>query len=198
MTLLLLLANMLTFPLQAVAKLPSTTVRRAVSQAIRAGDANGLAAVLERHGLQVNAVIGAEGYTLLHDAVVEGTPEVVTYLLANDAQVNATNQYGVTPLDEAKAFAKTEMVALLEQAGAVHGEGFHLSAVPTVHGNAVGTASDALTAHIEGVGLAGSSLVNMSLSLSLALPLGDIGSIRVGDGSIQPEVTHVTRSHLRQ
>ncbi len=90
MTLLLVMANMLTFPLQAVAKLPSATVRRAVGQAIRAGDANGLAAVLERHGLQVNAVIGAGGFTLLHDAVVEGTPEVVTYLLASDAQVNAT------------------------------------------------------------------------------------------------------------
>ncbi len=58
----------------------------------------------------------------------------------------------------------------------MHGEGFHLKAVPTVHGNAVGTASDALTAHIEGVGHAGSSL-------------GDIGPIRIGDGSIQHEVT---------
>ena len=118
----LVMTSMLVLSLPAVAKLPAAEVRRAIVQVMRAGDVNGLAAVLAQHGLTVNSIIGTGGYTLLHDAVVEGTPEIVDYLLNHDAAVNTPNQYGFTALDEAKAFDKPEMVALLEQAGAVHSD----------------------------------------------------------------------------
>lgn len=132
MVLSLVMASMLTFSLSAVAKLPAAKVRRAVTKVIRAGDVNGLAAVLAQYGLTVNSSIGTGGYTLLHDAVVMGTPDLVKYMLDNEAAVNATTEYGFTPLDEAKAFDNPEMVALLEQAGAVHGEGSYLGGAPTV------------------------------------------------------------------
>lgn len=118
----LMLVNMLTVAL-ASPKLPSPAVRRAITNAVRAGSATELAAVLDKYGLHASSVIAAQGDTLLHDAVVEGSLEVVEYLLEHNAEVNATNQYGNTPLDEAQVFAvDREIVALLEQAGATHGE----------------------------------------------------------------------------
>ena len=68
---------------------------------------------------------------MLHDAVVEGPPKLVEYLLTHGAEVNVANKYGNTPLDAATAFDKTETIALLQQAGAKHGEGFRIKAAPT-------------------------------------------------------------------
>ena len=69
-------------------------------------------------------------------AVGEGRPEVVEYLLDNDAEVNATDRYGHTPLDEALALDNMEMVALLENAGGEHSAGFHpTGADPTASGD---------------------------------------------------------------
>ena len=131
--LLLVLASM--FSLPAIAKPLSAQVRRAIKQVLQAGSPNNLAALLAQHKLSVNSVIRARGDTLLHMAVNEGTPEVVEYLLDNNANVNATDSYGYTPLDEAQALNKTEIVALLENAGAVHGEGLRpIKAVPTLGG----------------------------------------------------------------
>ncbi len=132
MKLSLILTSLLTFTLLATPlKLPSAKIRMAVSKAIRAGDAKVLATVLAEHGLQVNSVLWAGGYTVLHDAVVGGPPKIVEYLLTHDAEVNVANEYGNTPLDEATAFDKTETIALLQQAGAKHGEGFRIKAAPT-------------------------------------------------------------------
>ena len=132
----LVLTSLLTFPLLATTlKLPSAKIRMAVSKAIRAGDAKVLATVLDEHGLQVNSVLWAGGYTVLHDAVVEGPPKLVEYLLTHGAEVNIANEYGDTPLDEATAFAKQETIALLQQAGATHGEGFRIKAAPTATGD---------------------------------------------------------------
>ena len=129
--LLFLLPCLLAFTLLASSKLPSAKIRRAVSEAIRAGDGKVLFDVLAKYGLHFNSVIMPGGYTLLHEAVVEGTPELVSYLLANDAEVNVTNDYGATPLDEATVFEKEEIAALLEQAGATHGEVLYVKAAPT-------------------------------------------------------------------
>ena len=71
---------------------------------------------------------------MLHDAVVEGPPKLVEYLLTHGAEVNVANEYGNTPLDAATAFDKTETIALLQQAGATHGEGFRIKAAPTATG----------------------------------------------------------------
>ncbi len=48
--------------------------------------------------------------------------------------LNVANEYGDTPLDEATAFANKETIALLQQAGATHGEGFRIKAAPTATG----------------------------------------------------------------
>ena len=135
MKVLLMLSIMLTVPLLAARtpKLPSAKIRVAVGKAIKAGDANVLANVLDEHGLHVDSVLLSGGYTVLHEAVVDGSPEIVEYLIRNDAQVNVANEYGQTPLDEATLFAKEEIVILLEQAGATHGERF-IRAAPTAHG----------------------------------------------------------------
>ena len=129
--LLFLLPCLLAFTLLTASKLPSAKIRRAVSEAIRAGDGKALSDVLAKYGLHFNSVIMPGGYTLLHDAAIEGTPELVSYLIANDAQVNVTNDYGATPLDEATVFEKKEIATLLEQAGATHGEVLYVKAVPT-------------------------------------------------------------------
>ena len=122
----LVLTSLLTFPLLATPlKLPSAKIRMAVSKAIQAGDAKVLATVLDEHGLQVNSVLWAGGYTVLHDAVVGGPPKLVEYLLTHGAEVNA----------KATAFAKQETIALLQQAGATHGEGFRIKAAPTATGD---------------------------------------------------------------
>ena len=136
MKVLLMLSIMLTVPLLAARtpKLPSAKIRVAVGKAIKAGDANVLSNVLDEHGLHVDSVLLSGGYTVLHEAVVDGSPEIVEYLIKNDAQVNIANEYGHTPLDEATLFAKEEIVTLLEQAGATHGESFRIRAAPTAYG----------------------------------------------------------------
>ena len=125
---------MLAVPLLAAAKLPSAKVRKAVTKAIHAGDANILADVFTKYGLHVDSVLLLGGHTVLHEAVVIGSPEIVEYLITNGAQVNVADKYGHTPLDEATEFGTAEVVALLEQAGATHGEGFHIKAAPTATG----------------------------------------------------------------
>ncbi len=131
----LMLSTMLTVPLMATRtpKLPSVKIRVAVSKAIRSGEANVLANVLDEHDLHVDSVLLAGGYTVLHEAVVDGSPDIVEYLIRNDAQVNIANEYGHTPLDEATLFDKEEIVTLLEQAGATHGESFRIRAAPTAY-----------------------------------------------------------------
>ena len=59
--LLLALASMFALPTMAKAKPPSAQVRRAITQAIQAGNPNNLAALLEQHKLSVNSVIRAGG-----------------------------------------------------------------------------------------------------------------------------------------
>ena len=112
-------------------ELPSAEIRVDVSKAIHTGDANFLATVLAEHGLQVNSVLRPGGYTLLHVAAVEGSPEIVAYLIKHGAEINIANRHGHTPLDEVTfgevTFAKIEIFALLKQIGATHSEGFHLT-----------------------------------------------------------------------
>ena len=136
MKLSLVLTSLLTFPLLATPlELPSAKIRTAVSNATRDGDAKVLATVLAEHRLQVNSVLRAGGYTVLHDTVVEGPPKLVEYQLTHGAEVNVANKYGDTPLDEATAFAKQETITLPQQAGAKHGEGFRIKAAPTATGS---------------------------------------------------------------
>ena len=124
---LLILASMLALPLLAYPKLPSAKIRMAVSKSIRAGNVNAFAVVLAEHGLHVNSVLLSGGYTVLHKAAAAGSAEIVKYLLEQDAEVNVANDYGYTPLDE--AIGAAEVVTLLEQAGATHGEGSRIDGI---------------------------------------------------------------------
>ena len=54
-------------------------------------------------GAQINRKTGREGNTPLHRAVIcsKGHPEMIKYLVANGADVNATNNEGLTPIERA-------------------------------------------------------------------------------------------------
>ena len=72
--------------------------------AVRSGDIEALSSFL-REGGDVNAETEGwpPGGTLLHAAAVEGYKPVVELLLAHQAEVNAKNQLGYTPLHLAVA-----------------------------------------------------------------------------------------------
>ena len=72
---------------------------------------------------------------MLHEAAATRSPEVIEYLITNGAQVNVADKYGHTPLDVATVFGTAEVAALLEQAGATHGEGLRIKAAPTDTGD---------------------------------------------------------------
>ena len=117
---LIILACMLAVPL--LAKLPSAKIR-AISKAIRAKDVNAFAAVFAEHRLDVNSVLISGGYTVLHVAAAQGSPDIIEYLITQNAEVNVIDDNGHTPLDEAIAFGNADTAALLEAAGATHGKG---------------------------------------------------------------------------
>ena len=123
------MASMLTVPL--LAAVPAAKIRGAVTKTIGASDVKALDAVLAAHGLDVNSLILEKGDTFLHYAVGEGSLEMVEHLINNGARVNVANRYGYTPLDEATTFGNTDIVALLEEAGATQGEGFSIMTAPT-------------------------------------------------------------------
>ena len=159
-----ILSSILTVPLIATPKLPSANVRIAVIKAIRTGDTNILAAALTEHGLHVNSVLQKGGDTLLHYAAVEGSAGIVEYLIKHGAQVNVTNQYGYTPLDEATFAARIETVALLKQARATRDEGFQIKAVPTSVGD--GIPADQLDADLRIAASKGETeMINLLLEL---------------------------------
>ena len=133
MKLSLVLTSLLAFPLLATLQLPSATIRVAIVKTIRADNVNAFATALAKYGLHVNSVLQTRGYTLLHVAVMEGSPKIVEHLIKNGAEVNVTNAYDATPLDEVP-YGNIEVAALLKQAGATYGEVFRIGVVPTGHG----------------------------------------------------------------
>ena len=141
MKLSLVLTSLLAFPLLATPQLPSATIRVPVIKTIRADNVNAFATALAKYGLHVNSVLQTRGYTLLHVAVMEGSPKIVEHLIKNGAEVNVTNAYDATPLDEVP-FGKTEIATLLEQAGAKYGKGFRIKATPTDRGTSPASLPD--------------------------------------------------------
>ena len=83
----------------------------------REGD---IAAVIQHlaAGTDVNATDEFLGMTILHDAVLGGQKEIVEFLIAQDADVNATGRTYQTPLDTAlEASRNKEIADLLRKHG---------------------------------------------------------------------------------
>jgi hypothetical protein len=68
------------------------------------------------HGIPVD--IQVDGKTALHGAAVEGQLEVIKYLIAAGADVNATDRLGTSPLDVAISENHKEAAAYLSDHGA--------------------------------------------------------------------------------
>ena len=74
-------------------------------------------------GTDVNATDEFLGMTILHDAVLGGQKEIVEFLIAQDADVNATGRTYQTPLDTAlEASRNKEIAAFLRKHGGKTGE----------------------------------------------------------------------------
>jgi hypothetical protein len=71
-------------------------------------------ALLVRHGLDVNARGGYNGYTALHDAVARGHVEVARILLRARARTDIRGHDGKRPIDLAKAAKNAELIRLLQ------------------------------------------------------------------------------------
>ena len=83
-------------------------------------------ALVKQHlaaGTDVNATDEFLGMTILHDAVLGGQKEIVEFLIAQDADVNATGRTYQTPLDTAlEASRNKEIADLLRKHGGKTGE----------------------------------------------------------------------------
>ncbi len=74
-------------------------------------------------GTDVNATDEFLGMTILHDAVLGDQKEIVEFLIAQDADVNATGRTYQTPLDTAlEASRNKEIADLLRKHGGKTGE----------------------------------------------------------------------------
>ena len=93
-----------------------------VADAVMRGDAEALAALLER-GADVNAR-QADGATALHWAAHRDDADAVRRLLAAGADVTAANRAGMTPLLPASVAGNAEMIRMLLEAGADPNETF--------------------------------------------------------------------------
>ena len=91
--------------------------RLPLTQAVTAGDTQGVRTLLAKPGTDVNAT-EADGSTALHYAANRGDAGVVTALLAAGADVKVANRYGVTPISLACANGSVAVVASLLKAGA--------------------------------------------------------------------------------
>ena len=80
-----------------------------------------IAALLLSNGANVNALEKGSDYTPLHLALqTEGSAEIVELLIANDADVNVTDDIGKSPLDH--AYGEGEITDLLRKHGGKTGE----------------------------------------------------------------------------
>ena len=92
-----------------------------LSSAIISGDKKSFDALLANDPSLANKPNNV-GETPLFDAAFAGRKEMAEALIANGADVNATDHFGKTPLDQAKFFHKDDIVRLLESHGAKAGK----------------------------------------------------------------------------
>ena len=68
-------------------------------------------------GTDVNAKDDYDGWTALHSAAYRGRTIIAELLIANDADVNAQEMFGQTPLDSAIKNKRTETADLIRKHG---------------------------------------------------------------------------------
>lgn len=78
---------------------PTGTIKAAVD-AVFAGNANKLSALLDAEPALLDVRSGDTGNAMLHHAAYRGKPTVVRELLRRNANVNILNAYGCTPLQD--------------------------------------------------------------------------------------------------
>lgn len=88
------------------------------ARAIQSGAFSNLVDVINRHPEQLNKPDKENGFTPLHWAVMGNQTNMVKFLLAKGANVNARDPYGMTPLHKAAAFGCQEIAELLTAHGA--------------------------------------------------------------------------------
>lgn len=103
-----------------VTKLNSTALNKFVSF-IKADDVKGFVAWLKEDGIDVNAVVDADGFntSLLHNAALYGSVRFVDQLITAGAEVESTNDLKLTPIDIAEACDRHAVVVRLLSAGAI-------------------------------------------------------------------------------
>ena len=108
------LSILILLPTAGVAAAPA---QESVSAAVRAGDTTALRALLDAGHAEVDSP-ESDGTTALHWAVHRDDLVAVELLIGTGADVNVTNDYGVTPLYLACTNGSADVVARLLDAGA--------------------------------------------------------------------------------
>ncbi len=103
-------------PDRATAETPLLDRRKPWEVALKADNANALAALLDR-GLGVNAA-DSSGDSMLYEAARVGAGRCASLLVLRGAKVDASGAFGDTPLMEASAKGRTDIIQLLLRHGA--------------------------------------------------------------------------------
>lgn len=103
-------------PDRATAETPLLDRRKPWEVALKADNANALAALLDR-GLGVNAA-DSSGDSMLYEAARVGAGRCASLLVQRGANVDASGVFGDTPLIEASAKGRTDIIQLLLRHGA--------------------------------------------------------------------------------
>lgn len=75
-------------------------------------------AVLVQHGVRLEVREPKTQHTLLHYAVIYNQPEMATFLISRGLEIDATNRFGITPLQLAVGKSHLQTVQLLATNGA--------------------------------------------------------------------------------
>lgn len=87
-------------------------------KAIKAGSLPKLMAVIDKHPERIDQPDRENGFSPLHWAVIGDQTNMVQFLLAQGANVNAPDFYGMTPLHKAAAFNREPIARMLTDKGA--------------------------------------------------------------------------------
>lgn len=88
-----------------------------IFDAIESGDVDAVRRAIA-DGADINAIRDNDGKTLLHQAAYDGNTEIARLLIEHGANVNAADEYGISPLMSACDGGYVETARLLIERGA--------------------------------------------------------------------------------